>query len=638
MTGLDLLALLGGTLAKGLLLLLLALGAARYLARGSAARRYAVWLAAFVGLLLLPVGSLVLPSLEPPQPTTPPAMPYGGDASAPAAAVPRTTTTSSRMAERQGVVMRADLNEVRTPEWRQAARRAAPWLLAVWLAGVLLALARLGWDMHRVRGLTQRAAQLRRGPLLEGATEVAAELGVWRPVRVAVSRELTVPIACGLLRPVIVLPAAARRWDSACQRAVLRHELAHVLRGDYAGHLLIELACAMHWPNPLAWIAARRARLDQERACDDRVLALGTGPVEYAEHLLEIARAFARPMPHPRGALAMAAAATLPARMRAILDAGLDHRPAGRRAVLTVACAAAAFGLPTAALHPWSEGPRERALVAALEMPDPAVRRNALWGLGARGAVGAESAIARRLRDEDPAARGVAAWALGKLGDRAAVHPLMAALTDPDAQVREMAVLALGDLGDPRAVPAIAAMAHDPEHGVRSVMTVALQRIRGEAAADALVRLVRTDADPHTRVMAAGALGKFNSRARRPALETALADADPDVRGKAAAALERTGERASVPALLAALEREADDDAADAMIHALGASADPRATDGLIAALGRREPRLRERAAQMLGQVGDERAVDPLVAATRDPDHEVRLTAVWALDALRAAH
>src|SRR5690349_6197690 len=404
MTGLDLLALLGGTLAKGVILLLVALAAVRWLARGSAARRYAVWLASFVGLLLLPVGSLALPSLEPPQ-TAAPSMSRGGQATPrPARAVSTSPSaaTSIRVAGRDhGMAMPAALDAPRTAGWRRAGRAAAPWVLAVWLTGLLLALGRLGRDLHRVRALTRRAALLRRGPLLEAAREVAAELGICRPVRVALSRELTVPIAWGLVRPVVVLPAAARRWEPARRRVVLRHELAHVQRGDYAGHLLIELACAMHWPNPVTWAVARRAGLDQERACDDRVLALGTGAVEYAEHLLAIARTFARPMPHARGALAMAAAATLPSRMRAILDVGLDHRPAGRRAVLAVAGAAAAFGLPTAALHPWSDAPRDRALMAALGAPDPAMRRDALWTLGARGAVGAESAIVRRPRSEE---------------------------------------------------------------------------------------------------------------------------------------------------------------------------------------------------------------------------------------------
>src|SRR6185503_8231334 len=168
-----------------------------------------------------------------------------------------------------------------------------------------------------------RAATVRRGPLADLLREVAADLGVRQPVRIAISRELAVPVTWGFRRPV-----------------VLRHELAHIRRGDYAGHLLIELACALHWPNPFAWRAAHRSRLEQEQACDDRVVALGTGPIDYAQQLLDIARAFVSPGVPERGALAMAAASTLPERMRSILDVGLDHRPASRRTLLAVAGAA----------------------------------------------------------------------------------------------------------------------------------------------------------------------------------------------------------------------------------------------------------------------------------------------------------
>lgn len=644
MTLLELLQLLGETLAKGLLLLLAAVAAVRLLSRRSAAGRYAVWAAAFAGLLLLPVFSLVLPSLEPPRAGPVESMPHGRPMSVPILPArmglderPMTSLRKSGPGMAATMDMPAPVEAPRHSAWRRLAVAAAPWLVLVWLAGALAAFSRLLGDVRRVGRLAGRAGLLRRGPLYDLAADVAAELGVRQPVRIALSRELEVPVVCGLIRPIVLLPATARRWDPERRRVVLRHELAHIRRGDYGGHLLIELACAMHWPNPLAWMAARRARLEQEQACDDRVLALGTGPVEYAEHLLDIARAFARPTPNARGALAMAAAATLPDRMRAILDVGLDHRPAGRRTVLAVAGAALLLGMPTAAIHPWNGGPRERELVARLDGPDPLARRDALWSLGARGATGAEAAILRRLGDGDPATRGVAAWALGKLGKRSAVEPLIHALRDPDAYVREMAVLALGELGDPGAVPALSALAGDPEHGVRSVMTVALHQIRGEAAAEALARLARSDPDPHTRVMATGALGKLRSRIRVPALEDALEDPAAEVRANAASALERIGGGASVPALLAALERETDPEACDALIHALGASQDHRATDGLIVALADTVPQLRESAAQMLGKLGDERAVDPLIAATRDPDHQVRLTAVWALDALRQA-
>jgi HEAT repeat protein len=47
------------------------------------------------------------------------------------------------------------------------------------------------------------------------------------------------------------------------------------------------------------------------------------------------------------------------------------------------------------------------------------------------------------------------------------------------------------------------------------------------------------------------------------------------------------------------------------------------------------ESPLRETAALMLGRLHDETAVEPLLAATRDPSHRVRLTAVRALDSLR---
>jgi HEAT repeat protein/beta-lactamase regulating signal transducer with metallopeptidase domain len=648
MSPLDLLDLLGGTLVRGGLILAVAFLGVWLLRRRSAAGRYAVWTAAFVGLTLLPALTLTLPVLEPSTRGRGQQMAADRRPDARTMAMARASAgTAHSLALRSGTermrsvasgmtgpARASSVDRQTGPLVASAARRAAPWLLGLWLAGVLFVLARLVRDIRRIAQVASRAATVRRGPLADLLREVAADLGLRQPVRIAISRELAVPVTWGFRRPVVLLPAAARRWDAERQRVVLRHELAHVRRGDYAGHLLIELACALHWPNPFAWRAAHRTRLEQEQACDDRVVALGTGPIDYAQQLLDIARAVVSPGVPERGALAMAAAATLPERMRSILDVGLDHRPASRRTLLAVAGAAMLVGMPTAALHPWSVGPREADLIALLGSMDPVVRRDAVWSLAVRGPSGARAALVGRLHDLDPSTRGLAAWGLGKLGDRAALAPLVAALRDDDAHVREMAVLALGDLRDPRAVPALAPLAADPEHGVRAVMTVALREIRGEPAAEALARLVRNDPDAHTRVMAATALGRFESRGRRATLEAALADPAAEVRATAAWTLQTIGSRASVPRLLAALAAEPDVEARDAFIHALGVSEDPAAADGLVRALADTVPQLRESAAHMLGMLGDERAVEPLIATTRDPDHEVRLTAVWALDAL----
>ena len=166
-------------------------------------------------------------------------------------------------------------------------------------------------------------------------------------------------------------------------------------------------------------------------------------------------------------------------------------------------------------------------------------------------------------------------------------------------------------------------------------MTVALREIQGDAAAAALARLLRADPDPHTRLMAATSLAHFDTRAGGRRSNQPSATPPPDVRSGAAWALEQIGSGPSVKPLLVTLAGEPDIEVRDALIQTLGASKEAAAVDGLVSALADSVPRLRKNAAHMLGMLGDERAAEPLISATRDPDHVVRLTAVWALDALQ---
>jgi len=59
-------------------------------------------------------------------------------------------------------------------------------------------------------------------------------------------------------------------------------------RRDTTAQLLAQLASALHWFNPLVWLAAWRLGVDCERACDDLVLASGVRQSAYAGHLLEL--------------------------------------------------------------------------------------------------------------------------------------------------------------------------------------------------------------------------------------------------------------------------------------------------------------------------------------------------------------
>ncbi len=82
---------------------------------------------------------------------------------------------------------------------------------------------------------------------------------------------LSSPCLCGFFKPYILVNDAALKNERTF-RLVLRHELSHKKQGDQWWGLLRSLCCAVHWFNPLVWLAAVKSRSDCELACDARVM------------------------------------------------------------------------------------------------------------------------------------------------------------------------------------------------------------------------------------------------------------------------------------------------------------------------------------------------------------------------------
>jgi beta-lactamase regulating signal transducer with metallopeptidase domain len=97
------------------------------------------------------------------------------------------------------------------------------------------------------------------------------------------------PFTWGMFRHCVLLPSDGDAWPLGEQRAVLAHELAHAKRYDGLIHFLVQVVCSAYWFNPSVWLAARRMRLERERACDDYALNAGAIPGAYAEQLLVLA-------------------------------------------------------------------------------------------------------------------------------------------------------------------------------------------------------------------------------------------------------------------------------------------------------------------------------------------------------------
>lgn len=225
-------------------------------------------------------------------------------------------------------------------------------LLAIWALGTLLLLARLLVGRWRLRGIAARAWAPDDAPWSRLLEEEKLLAGVSRRVRLLVSPAAATPFTWGTREPVVLLPEDALEWSTERRRVVLRHELAHVARADSLAQSLGAIACAGYWFHPLAWIAAKRLRAECESACDDRVVALGTQPWEYASHLLGVARG-AREMGSP-GLLSvgMARRSQLESRLLAVLHGSGSRTTATRRARVVTIALPLALAMAASAFHP----------------------------------------------------------------------------------------------------------------------------------------------------------------------------------------------------------------------------------------------------------------------------------------------
>lgn len=310
--------------AKALVLLAAAIAVAPLLRRLPARITATLWAGVLAGTLLVAPIALLVPDLPVsiPQllasvvPDPAPPAPHPLSAATDPPTVSRTVPTD------QSMVPTASRGPLR---WRSL-------LFAAWLVGAALAATRAVMGVIEVRRVLRRATESTDLRLAADLGRTIARLGLRRPVRLVMSDELGAPATIGVLRPVVVLPERAPGWLVERRRAVLLHELVHIVRLDWVARVVAQAACIAWWFNPLAWWARRRLIDAQELACDEEVIALGTPPASYAAHLLEIGRTV-----HRRAvpALSLARPSRLEERIMTLLDRR-THRRAGLAAVAPV--------------------------------------------------------------------------------------------------------------------------------------------------------------------------------------------------------------------------------------------------------------------------------------------------------------
>ncbi|MBX3746464.1 MAG: M56 family metallopeptidase [Verrucomicrobiae bacterium] len=216
-------------------------------------------------------------------------------------------------------------------------------VVGVWVAGAGVGLGRLALQWLALVRLKRRAV-----PVSEAVQRMFDAMGEEassrRGVVVRCSEEVEVPMAAGLWRPAVLLPAGMAHEATPDVGRLLRHERAHLERWDDWTNLVQQALAAVYFFHPgLLWLS-RRLSVDREIACDDHVLSATRAPREYALLLTDCARRSVS----RRWAVAPAAwrkPSQLKERIHMILDVKRDRSPRlsrGRAGVVGAAAMAVA--------------------------------------------------------------------------------------------------------------------------------------------------------------------------------------------------------------------------------------------------------------------------------------------------------
>jgi BlaR1 peptidase M56 len=154
--------------------------------------------------------------------------------------------------------------------WRVNSDR--PWwqlaIGAAWI-GMAIGIARFLAGLAFVHCCRRQSMPIDDSQLLSEFSSLVHKLRITSPVKLVEIPTLAVAATIGWQRPLVILPANWRDWSTDQRRAVLAHELSHVVRRHFSTWFIGQLAVAAHFYHPLVHWLGHQLRLEQEFAADE---------------------------------------------------------------------------------------------------------------------------------------------------------------------------------------------------------------------------------------------------------------------------------------------------------------------------------------------------------------------------------
>jgi TonB family protein len=295
----------------------------RFLRRGPASHRHAVWVAALIAAVLLPLASV---RTGPPTPT-------------PQFAASLADAANANAARQRPAQAEAAPSPAPASRTISFAETTATILLGVYFLFVLFRFSRLGWASIRTVQIRNGARYVAIPDALDRVWMHCQETLGLAGVELLVSAQVSGPVTAG--RAIILPePLLAETSEDVLTTAV-GHEMAHIARHDFACNLFYEMLYLAVGFHPAAWLIHREIERTREMACDELVTLRLMDAGVYARSILSIATGMMA-LPRPGYTLGVFDGDILEARIRRLLE-----RPAAnlKRARLLLATGLGALAL-----------------------------------------------------------------------------------------------------------------------------------------------------------------------------------------------------------------------------------------------------------------------------------------------------
>lgn len=174
--------------------------------------------------------------------------------------------------------------------WVDSFALFSPYIALSWMTICGLLTLKLCIELYQVKHLSHANVIPPDNQLMQRFSTLVKQLKLTRVPRLVISLKTDVPMAIGVIKPIVLMPMSMISGLTPTQLDMLiLHELAHIRRHDYLINIVQTLIETLLFFHPCCFWVSQQIRKEREYCCDDTAVTHCHDPIAYAHTLADTA-------------------------------------------------------------------------------------------------------------------------------------------------------------------------------------------------------------------------------------------------------------------------------------------------------------------------------------------------------------